>query len=135
MKYAFGLLLITIIRYYGYYALPYPSHRVAAAFGGIHVLCLSIAMLWMVFRRLSDWRSSVLIMAALTIAVAESLFIAVCGSWYAFIYKGPYIAGDSCNVMTGMEWSKPIGYTVAILLVLILPRMWSKKWVMRRSGI
>ena len=135
MKWAFGLLCITVMRYYGYYVISAPAPRTALAFSGVHALALSIAVLYLIFHRMTDWRASVLVMMAMGITVIESSLIAVCGSWYAFIYKGPPLFGDTCELMTGSTLAKPLAYTLATLSLIILPRVWNRKWATRNSGI
>ena len=134
MKYALALFGLTIAHEYAYYWLPGVPVRVYSAFGGLHMLALAIACLYLLFHRLTDWKVSVVILASLVITVIESALVAVCGSWYAFIYTGPPIFIDKCDAMTGNTLGKPLAYTFATLSLLIMPRIWNKKWPTRQSG-
>lgn len=135
MKYALGLLGVTLAHFYLYYALPGVPARVSYALSGVHMLALAIACLYLCFHRLTDWKVSLVILTSLCITIIESSLVAICGSWYAFVYSGPYLAGDKCDLMTGTHWAKPLAYTFATLALIILPRIWNnKKWPMRQDG-
>lgn len=131
MKYAFGLLVLTLSRFYLYYFIPYPAPRVVLALNGMFVLALSITIMYLLFHRMTDWRASVLVLMSMCITAVEASLIAVCGSWYAFVYKGPPLFGDTCDLMTGNSLAKPLAYTIATLSLIILPRIWRTPWAMR----
>lgn len=128
MPFAIGLLILTLARYYGYYFIDGVPARVSFAFGGIHQMALAVAVFCLIFHRISNWQVAVVLMAALFITVVESSLIAVCGSWYAFKYVGPPLVGDSCELMLGRPFTKPMAYTLATLSAIILPRIWGKAW-------
>lgn len=128
MNYALSLLGITLAHFYGYYWLGGVPVRVYSALGGIHMLAMAIAMLYLLFHRISDWKVALVLMASLCITVIESALVGICGSWYAFVYTGPPIFIDKCDAMTGHTLAKPLAYTFATLSLIILPRIWNKNW-------
>ena len=128
MKYAICLLAITLAHFYSYYWLGSVPVRVYSALGGIHMLAMAIAMLYLLFHRLTDWKVALVLMTSLAITVIESALVSVCGSWYAFVYTGPPIFVDKCDAMTGSSLAKPLAYTFATLSLIILPRIWNKNW-------
>lgn len=131
MKYALGLLGITLAHEYAYYWFPGVPVRIYSALGGIHMLALAVACLYLLFHRLTDWKVSLVILTSLCLTVVESALVGICGSWYAFIYTGPPIFIDKCDAMTGTHWAKPLAYTFATLSLIILPRIWRTPWAMR----
>jgi hypothetical protein len=128
MKFAIALLVLTVTRYYGYYFMTGVPARITLAFSGMQQVALAGGMVYLLFKRVSDWRVAVLLLLSLFITVVESSLIAVCGSWYAFIYTGPPLKGDSCELMTGMTISKPLAYTLFTLAAIVLPRVWGTRW-------
>lgn len=131
MKYAVILLAITITRYYGYYFIPGVPARVAAAMGGLHVLALGITVMVLLFKRMTDWRVMIILMASLIVTLVESSLIAVCGSWYAFVYEGDPLFGDKCELMLNRPLSKPLAYTLFTIALIIIPLIWNKSWMRR----
>ena len=96
---------------------------------GLQDLALVTVIGHLVFHRWSSWRATILLMVALTIAAVESLMIFVCGSWYAFIYTGPLVPNaDRCEMMTGLQVSRALAFSLATLTAIILPQVWSKRW-------
>ena len=70
------------------------------------------------FRRWTDWRAGFLLLMALAIGLVENTMVAVCKSWYAFIYDGAALFGNTCTVMTG--WEISIWFVAAIVALVTL---------------
>lgn len=120
----FLILLLTLVAQYGYYFMDGVPVRVYYALNGFQMLAFALLAYYLLFHRVTNFASIVILAIAILIAVAESTLVAICGSWYAFIYVGPPIVGDRCEIMTGLPFSKPFAYTLATLTAIILPRVW-----------
>lgn len=132
LYFAFALLVLTLLQHYGYYFVDGVPARVFYALSGIQSTAVTATMLYLLFRKIQDWRVVIVLLITAIIALAENLMIAVCGSWYAFVYSGARIDGDKCEVMLNTVISKPIAYALITFGAIFLPLMWNKRHVPKR---
>lgn len=92
----FAVLLMTLIANYGYYFIGTPV-RTFYALNGLQMLAFALLAYYLLFHRVTKPRDMVLLAIAILITIAESTLVAICGSWYAFIYTGPPLTGDRCD--------------------------------------
>jgi hypothetical protein len=126
LQLAIAFLAMTLLRHYGYYFLPGVPARVAGALMGIHTLFLLCLIVFLMFNKIQDWRALIVLLVACIVAFAENTMIAVCGSWYAFVYRGPMLVGDTCEAMTNAVVSKPMAFALVTFGAIFLPLMWKK---------
>lgn len=125
---AFAVLVAVILTHYGYYFIPGNNSRIFYAMNGLQGIALASAMIALAFRRITDWRVSLVLICAFVISCFENMLVFVCGSWYAFIYEGPILKGDKCENMLGMTISKPLAFAIFTTILMAVPRIWNKKW-------
>jgi hypothetical protein len=122
-----------LAQHYLYYLVPWNAARVAYAVGGIQQTVLAGFVMVLLFKRVTDWRVTLITLAAMVISLVENALVGICGSWYAFVYSGPSLKGDKCELMTGFQFAKPLAYTLFTLAIIILPRIWKKPWMVRNE--
>lgn len=125
---AIAMFLATIAHHYAYYVMVGQPARIFSSFGGLQDIVTCALVIYLLFKRFTDWRAAIIVIFAMFISLAESSMTFVCGWWYAFVYSGPALSGDKCELMSGLTISKPLVYTIAVLIVVIVPRIWSRTW-------
>ena len=133
IRVAYGILFLTLAQHYLYYLVPWNAARVAYAVGGIQQTALAGFVMYLLFKRVTDWRVTLITLVAMGISLVENALVGICGSWYAFVYSGPSLRGDKCELMSGFQFAKPLAYTLFTLALIILPRIWSRKWMVRNE--
>ena len=126
LRVAIAFFGMTLLRHYGYYFIPGVPARIAAALMGLHTLFLIGLLVYFMFNKIQDWRVVIVLLMACIVAFAENTMIAICGSWYAFVYRGPMLAGDTCEAMTNAVVSKPMAFALLTFGAIFLPLMWKK---------
>jgi hypothetical protein len=131
---AVAVLVAVVLTHYGYYFVEGNSARIQWATIGLQGLIVSVAMVSLMFRRIVDPRAVLVMLVAFVVSIIENLMIFVCGGWYAFVYSGPAIRGDKCEAMMGHEVSRPVAFTLATLSLILIPKIWNKKWYRTTTG-
>ena len=107
---SFVLLCSVLAWHYGYWiagAFDLVPQRVFYATGGVAALLFALAVIALLLGKVRDWRAAFLMLLAACIAAMEGAMVAVCGSWYAFVYSGPPIKADLCEAATGLPLHTP----------------------------
>jgi hypothetical protein len=122
------LFFSTLAHHYGYLLFPdLVPVRVYNALTGVWGLVVLIVLVQLLFKRCTDWRSAMLILLSAAIAFVENSMVAVCRSWYAFIYTGPTLKGNICTEMTGLSISPFFLLTLILFGLVVLGFMWARK--------
>lgn len=122
------VLAATLLQHYGYYLYDVAPARMFMALAGIQGVVIAVLVLHMLFNRWYDWKAALILMAAMIYQFVENAMIAVCGSWYAFVYVGPPVVADKCELMLNRPISYPAIAAITTTLAIIAPRVIGKKW-------
>jgi len=123
---AFVFLLATLMHHYGDWLIPLVPQRVYVALWGIWSLTAVVVITYSLFRRWNDWRAGFVMMLALGIGFIETGMIAVCKSWYAFVYVGEAQFGNTCTNMTGLTISPWLMSGFGLLLISFAIGEWMR---------
>ena len=95
---------------------------------GVQGLILTLILITSVFQRWTKWWPVAILIVATTYNLVEYGRTLICGGWYNFVYSGPPLMGDRCELMLGMTLDKPIFFAITTSVAIMLPTILKNQW-------